>query len=43
MPMLVAAIVAACIRRTWVQAACVAIELAMWGWYFSALQGALKG
>ena len=43
-PMLVAAVLAAIfIRRTWVQAACVMIELAMWGWHFSALQGALKG
>ena len=33
----------AIIRRIWVQFACVAVELAMWGWYFSALQGALKG
>lgn len=43
-PMLVAAVVAAVfIRRSWVQLVCVAVELAMWGWYFSALQGALKG
>ncbi len=42
-PMLVAAVVAVFIRRMWVQVACVAIELAMWVWYFSALQGALKG
>jgi len=43
-PMLVAAILAAVfIRQTWVQLVCVAVQLAMWGWYFSALQGALKG
>ncbi|HWE46122.1 MAG TPA: hypothetical protein VG407_08835 [Caulobacteraceae bacterium] len=43
-PMLAAAILAAIfVRKTWLQFACLAVVLAMWGWYFSPLQGALKG
>ncbi|HEY3813828.1 MAG TPA: hypothetical protein VGL66_11435 [Caulobacteraceae bacterium] len=43
-PMLVAAVAAAIfIRVRWVQFVCVGVELAMWGWYFAALQPPLKG
>jgi hypothetical protein len=43
-PMIVAAVVAAIfMRKVWLQFVCLGVQLAMWGWYFTALQGALKG
>lgn len=42
-PMAIAAFVAGFVPNRRLQAAMLAIELAMWGWYFSTLQGALTG